>query len=97
MCGAIGKRGCSGECETAAVRFKPLSDDDIERYLQSGESFDKAGAYAAQGEGAQLIASIEGDRETVIGLPVRRLLEEFPEIWVNSSAKNSLIKQRKMV
>ena len=49
-------------------------------YLRQGESFDKAGAYAAQGEGAKLIKHIEGDRDTVIGLPVARLLREFPDL-----------------
>ena len=49
-------------------------------YLRQGESFDKAGAYAAQGEGAKLIKHIEGDRDTVIGLPVARLLHEFPDL-----------------
>ncbi|MCL2827093.1 MAG: Maf family protein [Eggerthellaceae bacterium] len=65
---------------TSRVTFKSLSDDRIATYLRVGESFDKAGAYAAQGEGAKLIESVEGDLDTVIGLPVRRLLEEFPEL-----------------
>lgn len=64
--------------DRAAVTFHALSDDRIEQYLDCGESFDKAGAYAAQGEGAHLIAHIEGDRDTVIGLPVRKLLHDFP-------------------
>ena len=49
-------------------------------YLKCGESFDKAGAYAAQGNGAKLIKHIEGDLDTVIGLPVTRLLKEFPDL-----------------
>lgn len=66
--------------DTADVTFRELSDERIVDYLRQGESFDKAGAYAAQGEGARLIESIEGDRDTVIGLPVTRLLHEFPDL-----------------
>ena len=66
--------------DAADVTFCELSDERIADYLRQGESFDKAGAYAAQGEGAKLIKSIEGDRDTVIGLPVARLLREFPDL-----------------
>lgn len=66
--------------DTAHVTFHELSDDQIGDYLRKGESFDKAGAYAAQGEGAKLIKHIEGDLDTVIGLPVARLLREFPDL-----------------
>lgn len=68
--------------ETSEVTFKELSDEQIDEYLKQGESFDKAGAYAAQGEGAKLIAEIKGDRDNVIGLPVARLLTEFPDLLV---------------
>ena len=66
--------------DAADVTFHELSDERIAEYLRQGESFDKAGAYAAQGEGAKLIKHIEGDRDTVIGLPVARLLREFPDL-----------------
>lgn len=66
--------------DTADVTFHELTDERIADYLRQGESFDKAGAYAAQGEGAKLIKRIEGDRDTVIGLPVTRLLREFPDL-----------------
>ncbi|NHM14874.1 Maf family protein [Xiamenia xianingshaonis] len=65
--------------EKSRVTFRKLSDDDIAAYLRCGESFDKAGAYAAQGEGAKLIERIDGDLSTVIGLPVERLLRDFPD------------------
>lgn len=71
-------------CETSTVTFKPLTDDEIDDYLRKGESFDKAGAYAAQGEGAKLIERIEGDVDTVIGLPVTRLIAEFPDLVGNA-------------
>ncbi|MDR0514892.1 MAG: Maf family protein [Coriobacteriaceae bacterium] len=67
--------------DVSQVRFKALSDQDIKDYLTCGESFDKAGAYAAQGKGARLIEHIEGSLDTVIGLPVGRLKEEYPDLW----------------
>ena len=65
--------------DKSTVTFKPLTDEEIADYLRKGESFDKAGAYAAQGEGAKLIEKIDGSVSTVIGLPVERLLKEFPD------------------
>lgn len=66
--------------ESSQVVFHELSDGEISDYLKCGESFDKAGAYAAQGEGARLISEIKGDISTVIGLPIERLLKEFPDL-----------------
>ena len=62
------------------MTFHELSDDQIVEYLRKGESFDKAGAYAVQGAGADLVKHVQGDLDTVIGLPVKRLLEEFPDL-----------------
>ena len=57
--------------DRAAVTFHPQTDEQLAEYLKCGESFDKAGAYAAQGNGAKLIKHIEGDLDTVIGLPAQ--------------------------
>ncbi len=63
----------------SAVTFRDLTDEEIVDYLRKGESFDKAGAYAVQGAGADLVARVDGAIDTVIGLPAARLLEEFPD------------------
>lgn len=68
--------------DTSHVTFHQLTDDQIADYLRKGESFDKAGAYAIQGEGAKLVEGVEGSLDTVIGLPVERLLREFPDLPV---------------
>jgi len=57
--------------DATALTLRPLGDVEIEEYLDSGESMDKAGAYALQGGAAAWVTRIEGDRETVIGLPTR--------------------------
>ena len=54
-------------------------------YLRKGESFDKAGAYAIQGEGAALVDHYDGSLDTIIGLPTTRLIKEFPDL-VNAEA-----------
>lgn len=66
--------------DRAAVTFRNLTDEEIADYLRQGESFDKAGAYAIQGAGADLVERIDGALDTVIGLPVGRLLDEFPDV-----------------
>lgn len=52
------------------VHFRALTEDDITWYLNSGEPFDKAGAYAIQGLGGVFIDRISGSHTNVIGLPL---------------------------
>lgn len=65
---------------TSEVAFKELDDEQIAAYVRTGESRDKAGAYGIQGEGAKLVAGYEGDYDNIVGLPVGRLLELFPDL-----------------
>ena len=67
------------------VTFRDLTDEEITDYLRKGESFDKAGAYAIQGEGAALVDHYDGSLDTIIGLPATRLIKEFPDL-VNAEA-----------
>jgi MAF protein/D-tyrosyl-tRNA(Tyr) deacylase len=57
------------------VRFRAITDDEIRRYVASGEPFGKAGAYAIQGLGGLLVAGIEGDYSNVVGLPLGATLD----------------------
>ena len=59
---------------TTAVTFADLSDAEIEAYVATGSSLDKAGAYGIQDDlGALLVERLEGDYFNVVGLPLRRL------------------------
>ena len=57
----------------ASVFFADMTDSEIEDYLNTGEPFDKAGAYGIQGYGARYIKRLEGDYYAVMGLPVHQL------------------------
>ena len=69
------KEDIISESVKTEVRFKTLRDAEIEWYIQTGEPFDKAGAYAIQGIGAFLVESINGSYTNVVGLPVCEVVE----------------------
>jgi septum formation protein len=52
------------------VSFAVLTEDEIEEYTRSGETRDKAGAYAIQGRASRFVTQIEGCYHNVVGLPV---------------------------
>lgn len=66
--------------EETKVRFFPLDEFEIERYIATGEPFDKAGAYGIQDLGALLVEGISGDYYNVMGLPVGRLYRLLKEM-----------------
>ncbi len=73
--------------EITRVTFAPLSDEEIDAYIATGEPFDKAGAYGIQGIGGRYVTRIEGCYFNVMGLPLARLwafLREFG--WRESEA-----------
>jgi septum formation protein len=62
------------------VHFRPLSENDIDRYIATGEPMDKAGAYGIQGHAAAFIDKIHGSYSGIMGLPLfetATLLEVF--------------------
>jgi septum formation protein len=65
--------------DTTQVTFRPAEDDLLRAYIATGEPMDKAGAYGIQGYGAALIERIEGDFFSVMGLPVRLVLDLLKE------------------
>lgn len=61
--------------EVTQMHFRVLSDEEIHRYVKSGEPMDKAGSYGIQGGAALFCTGMEGDYYNVMGLPVCRLGE----------------------
>jgi septum formation protein len=62
------------------VTMRPLTREEITRYVKSGEPMDKAGAYAIQGLGSTLVTGIHGDYFTVVGLPLYLLADFFRQL-----------------
>lgn len=63
---------CISDYETTEVKFRRLKDEEIMAYINTGEPFDKAGAYAIQGEGAILVEKINGCYYNVVGFPLTK-------------------------
>lgn len=67
------------DVEITQVTFDLISEEEIIRYIASGEPLDKAGAYAIQGYAARWIPRIEGDYFNVVGLPIARIVRLLAE------------------
>ena len=70
------------------VTMRELSRREIAAYVRTGEPQDKAGAYAIQGKGRRLIASIRGPYDNVVGMPMRLLTRLLGECGVSVPANN---------
>ncbi len=66
--------------ETTSVTFREIAEEELERYIASGDPLDKAGAYGIQGYAARWIPRIEGDYFNVVGLPVAALVTLLNDI-----------------
>lgn len=71
------------DSEVTKVKFRNLNLNEIEEYVKSKESLDKAGGYGIQGKGALLVESIEGCYFNVVGLPLVLLYNMLKEFGIN--------------
>ena len=69
--------------ECTDVTFYPVSLEEIQAYVKTGEPMDKAGSYGIQGAFGIYVKEIKGDYNNVIGLPVGRLLYETKKMGIN--------------
>ena len=73
-----------GKCysfhEQTNVTFYSLSDDWIQAYVESGDSFDKAGGYGIQSGGSFFVEKISGDYNNVVGLPIAKVFQELKRL-----------------
>ena len=74
---------CLCHAERTDVRFRALTDDEIERYIATGEPMDKAGAYGAQGYASLFVEHLDGDFFNVMGLPLCALGKLLKQVGVN--------------
>ena len=68
--------------EVSRVRFRRLSRATIKDYLSKVDPLDKAGAYAAQGRGAEIIAKIDGSYTNVVGLPMEKTVATLAKFGI---------------
>ncbi len=66
--------------DTTYVTMKPMTDEDIDQYVASGEWIDKAGAYAIQETADRFVEKLEGHFDNVVGLPVELVLRMIREM-----------------
>ena len=69
--------------EDTAVRFRTLSREEIEAYVDTKEPMDKAGSYGIQGFGCVLVEGISGDYYNVVGLPVCHLGQVLTQFGIS--------------
>ncbi len=69
--------------EETKVKFGELRNDDITKYISTGEPMDKAGAYGIQGMAGYFVESIEGDYYNVMGFPLHRFSREVVKLLEN--------------
>ena len=74
--------------EVTTLRFRELSEEEIEEYVRSGEPMDKAGAYGIQGGAARFCPGMQGDYYNVMGLPVCRLGQTLKRILPKTMEEN---------
>ena len=67
--------------EVTKVHFKELCDDDIRRYIATGEPMDKAGAYGIQQKGNLFVDYIHGDYYNVVGFPISKICVTIRELF----------------
>jgi septum formation protein len=75
-------RGERSSLEVVGVTFHPLTVQDIQAYIATGEPMDKAGAYGIQGYGATIVERVDGDYFAVMGLPLQRMVRLMAELGV---------------
>ena len=74
---------CHSFYEETRVTMHPMSREEIEAYVATGEPMDKAGAYGIQGKCAIYIAGIQGDYNNVVGLPIARIYQELKRLGIS--------------
>jgi len=76
-------------CEISRVRFRQLNRDKIDRYFTKVNPLDKAGAYAAQGHGTEIIEKIEGSFTNVVGLPMEQTIPVLASFGITPATTSS--------
>lgn len=83
LLGASGRTGALTFYEKTDVTMRRMEEEEIWRYIATGEPMDKAGAYGIQGKCAIYIDKIDGDYNNVVGLPVAAIYRELKKLGID--------------
>ena len=72
------------------VHLRAADEDEIRRYVATGEPMDKAGGYAIQGEGRRFVARVVGSETNVIGLPMDETLAALADRGITPDAERGV-------
>jgi septum formation protein len=86
----LGRGKWDKEVVQTAVRFKTLTTEEVEWYVQTGEPSDKAGGYAIQGIGSYMIEWIRGSCTNVVGLPLYELIQMLTRMKAITISKSGI-------
>jgi septum formation protein len=70
----------AARADLSRVRMAPLTDEEIDWYVATGEPMDKAGAYGIQGLGSLFVEAVDGNYTNVVGLPIPAVYKLFAEL-----------------
>lgn len=71
------------DCVCTNVKFSQITEEEIEKYIATGEPMDKAGSYGIQGYGGIFVEKINGCYYNVVGLPLNKLITMFKKMKIN--------------
>ncbi|GMR03016.1 MAG: Maf family protein [Acidimicrobiia bacterium] len=81
----IGPHGERFGVEESLVTFHERTEDELRIYVERTQPFDKAGAYALQGDDGWLVAEVRGSRANVMGLPIKEIVDALDEFGIKRS------------
>jgi septum formation protein len=71
------------------VTFRPIDEELLNWYVGTGEWRGRSGGYAIQGAGQRLVEKVDGEVENVVGLPVTKLRDIYPELFGDQAGRAS--------
>jgi septum formation protein len=78
------------ECDGTVITMRPMTDEEVEAYVASGEWIGKAGGYAIQETADRFVTAVDGSFTNVVGLPMERVERMLREMGVPRNASEGV-------
>ncbi|VVB79472.1 Septum formation protein Maf [uncultured archaeon] len=69
--------------EVTTLKFRKMNDEEIKKYVETGEPMDKAGAYAVQGLSSIFIEKVNGCYQNIVGFPIHKIYQSLTKLGVD--------------